>query len=54
MIFQRSNGSADVATVVERKTRFIALYRNEDRRSRQVPGRLAGPLGPLPQERGGR
>ena len=48
MIFQRSNGSANVATAVERKTRFIALYRNEDRRSRQVLGRLAGLLGPLP------
>lgn len=48
MIFQRSHGKANVATVVERKTRFVALYRNEDRRSRRVLGRLAGLLGPLP------
>lgn len=50
MIFQRSHGAANVATVVERKTRYIALYRNEDRRSRRVPGRLAGLLGPLPAD----
>jgi IS30 family transposase len=48
MIFQRSHGKANVATVVERKTRFIALYRNENRQSRRVMGRLAGLLGPLP------
>ena len=48
MILQRSHGSANVATVVERKTRYVALYRNEDRRSRRVLGRLAGLLGPLP------
>ena len=50
MIFQRSHGATNVATVVERKTRFVALYRNEDRRSRRVLGRLAGLLGPLPSE----
>lgn len=48
MIFQRSHGNANVTTVVERKTRLTALYRNEDRRSRRVLGRLAGLLGPLP------
>ncbi|MDB2407401.1 IS30 family transposase [Jannaschia sp.] len=48
MIFQRSHGTANVATVAERKTRYIALYRNEDRQSRRVLGRLAGLLGPLP------
>ena len=50
MIFQRSHGSVNVATMVERKTRYIALYRNEDRRSRRVLGRLAGLLGPLPAD----
>ena len=50
MIFQRSHGKANVATVVERKTRFVALYRNEDRRSRRVLGRLAGLLGLLPAD----
>ena len=50
MIFQRSHGSANVATMVERKTRYIALYRNEDRRSRRVLGRLAGLLGPMPAD----
>ncbi|TFL15933.1 IS30 family transposase [Jannaschia formosa] len=48
MIFQRSLGKANVATVVERKTRHIALHRNEDRPSRRVLGRLAGLLGSLP------
>lgn len=50
MIFQRSNGTANVATLVERKTRYVAFYRNEDRRSRRVLGRLAGLLSPLPSE----
>ena len=50
MIFQRSHGTANVATLVERKTRYVALYRNEDRRSRRVLGRLAGLLGPLPAD----
>ena len=48
MIFRREHGNANVATVVERKTRLVALYRNEDRRSRAVLGRMANLLGTLP------
>lgn len=50
MIFQWSHGNANVATVVERKMRHVAPYRNEDRRSRRVLGRLAGLLCPLPAD----
>ena len=48
MIFRREHGNADMATVIERRTRLVAIYRNENRRSRQVPGRMANLLGTLP------
>ena len=50
MIFRRAHGTANVATVIERKTRFVALCRNEDRRPRAVMGRMARLLGALPKE----
>ena len=48
MILRRAHGAANAATVIERKTRFVALYRNEDRRPRAVMGRMARLLGTLP------
>ena len=48
MIFRREHGNANIATAIERKTRLVALYRNEDRRSRAVLGRMANLLGTLP------
>jgi len=30
MIFRREHGTANVATVVERKTRYTVLFRNND------------------------
>lgn len=49
MIFRKEHGPANVATVVERKSRFTVLFRNNDRRSRPLMGRLIDLLSPLPQ-----
>ena len=40
MIFRKEHGPANVATVVERKSRFTVLFRNNDRRSKPLMGRL--------------
>lgn len=39
MIFRREHGPANVATVIERKTRFTVLFRNNDRRSKPIMAR---------------
>jgi len=49
MIFRREHGSANVATLVERKSRYTILFRNNDRRSKPIMGRLIDELSPLPQ-----
>lgn len=49
MIFRKEHGPANVATVVERKSRFTVLFRNNDRRSKPLMGRLIDVLSPLPQ-----
>ncbi|TMV79120.1 IS30 family transposase [Thioclava sp. BHET1] len=49
MIFRRELGSANVATVVERVSRFTVLFRNNDRRSRPIMDRLIDGLAPLPR-----
>ena len=49
MIFRKEHGPATVATVVERKSRFTVLFRNNDRRSKPLMGRLIDVLSPLPQ-----
>lgn len=49
MIFRKEHGPANVATVVERKSRFTVLFRNNDRRSKPLMGRLIEVLAPLPQ-----
>ena len=50
IIFRREHGQANVASVVERQTRFTVLIRNGDRRSRPIMNRLIDHLGPLPAE----
>ena len=35
MIFRKEHGAANIATVVERKSRFTVLFRNNDRRSKR-------------------
>ena len=49
MIFRKEHGPANVATLVERRTRFMVLFRNNDRRSKPIMNRLISILSPLPQ-----
>lgn len=48
MMFRREHGAANVATVVERTTRYTLLFRNDDRRSKPIMSRLIDQLAPLP------
>ena len=48
MIFERAQGDANVATLVERKTRYTVLLRNNDRKSKPLMNRLTrGARSPL-------
>lgn len=49
MIFERATGKMNVASLVERKTRFAVLFRNNDRSSTHFMNRLMDVLEPLPQ-----
>ena len=49
MIFERAQGSMNVATLVERKTRFAVLFRNNDRSSTHFMNSLMNVMTPLPQ-----
>ena len=49
MIFGRAHGTANVATLVERKTRFAVLFRNNDRSTTHLMDRLMDVMAPLPQ-----
>ena len=49
MIFERANGTMNVASLVERKTRFAVLFRNNDRSSNHFMNKLMGVMEPLPQ-----
>lgn len=49
MIFRRELGPVNVASMVERKTRFAVLFRNGDRRSKPLMTRLIDLFSPLPQ-----
>lgn len=50
MIFRKEHGSANVATVVERKSRYTVLFRNNDRRSKPIMNQLIHHLAPLPAQ----
>ncbi len=50
MIFRKEHGSANVATVVERKSRCTGLFRNNDRRSKPIMSQLIRHLAPLPAQ----
>lgn len=50
MIFRKEHGSANVATVVERKSRYTVLFRNNERRSKPIMSQLISHLGPLPAQ----
>ncbi len=49
MIFERAQGSMNVASLVERKTRFAVLFRNNDRSSPHLMNKLMDVMEPLPQ-----
>lgn len=49
MIFRRELGPANIATVVERVSRYTVLFRNNDHRSRPLMSNLIGLLAPLPR-----
>nr|WP_111299078.1 hypothetical protein [Paracoccus saliphilus] len=49
MIFRKEHGPANVETVVERVSRYTAIFRNNDRRSRPLMDNLINLLSPLPQ-----
>jgi transposase, IS30 family len=49
MIFRKEHGHANIATIVERKSRYIVLFRNNDRRSKPIMTRLVNELSSLPQ-----
>jgi transposase, IS30 family len=48
MIFRKEHGSANITTVVERKSRHTVLFRNNDRRSKPIMNQLIRHLAPLP------
>jgi IS30 family transposase len=49
MIFERALGKMNVASLVERKTRFAVLFRNNDRSSTHFMRKLMDVMEPLPQ-----
>ena len=49
MIFRREHGLANVASLVERKTRYAVLFRNNDRSTRHLMDRLMTAIASLPQ-----
>lgn len=48
MIFRREHGKANVASLVERKTRFTVLFKNNDRSSKHFIAKLMDVMEPLP------
>ena len=49
MIFRREHGKENVASLVERKTRFAVLFRNNDPSSKHFIAQLMNVMEPLPQ-----
>lgn len=49
MIFERALGKANIASLIERKTRFAVLFRNNDRSTTHLMNRLMAVMEPLPQ-----
>lgn len=49
MLFRREHGLATVASLVERKTRYAVLFRNNDRSTRHLMDRLMTAIAALPQ-----
>ncbi len=49
MIFERAQGKANVASLVERKTRFAVLFRSKNHSTTHLMNRLMDVIEPLPQ-----
>lgn len=49
MIFRREYGKANVASRVERKTRYAVLFKNNDRSTKHLMEKLMAVIEPLPQ-----
>ena len=49
MIFERPQGKTNVASLVEGKTRFAVVFRNNDRSTTHLMNTLTGVTAPLPQ-----
>ena len=49
MIFRREHGQANITTLVERRTRYVLIFRNNDRQSRPIMNRVINVLSPLAQ-----
>lgn len=49
MIFERAQGKMNVASLIERKTRFAVLFRNNDRSTTHLMDKLMTVMEPLPQ-----
>ena len=47
MIFRKEYDNANIATLVQRKSRYTVLFRNNDRQSKPIIGRLINELSPL-------
>ncbi|MEP7456612.1 hypothetical protein [Phyllobacterium sp. SB3] len=48
MIFRKEYGNANIATLLERKSRYTVLFRNNDRQSKPIMGHLINELSALP------
>jgi len=51
MIFERSQGKMNVPSLVERKTRYAVLFRNNDRSPTLFMNKLMDVMEPLPPDR---
>ena len=51
MIFERSQGKMNVASLVKCKTRYAVLFRNNDRSSTHFINKLMDVMEPLPDRR---
>lgn len=49
MIFRREHGETNIATIVERKSRFTLLLQNNDRKSGHVMNQMINVMAPLPR-----
>jgi len=49
MIFRKEHGKANVASLIERKTRYALLFRNNDRSTKHLMDRPMTIIEPLPQ-----